>query len=253
MREIGHDDVRAELSQPALAFPVFGDADDALETGTTPGFNPRIRILQENSSTGRDVKPPERLEEQGWIGFSRQPQLAGIDTIHAHVDKIRQSGRFKDGGAICARRCHRDLHAGCAQRLEEFFRSWFSLAVPFQQITDETVLHSADAGNGIQRLLCAGIAFRQRQFSRRQESADTVESGTAIDMSQIIRLDVELLADLRATGLVLGKNSIEDLLPCQGMNTRGVCQHPVEIKHGGIEVIWIDLGVQLSLLPLSLD
>jgi hypothetical protein len=69
VREVGHDDVRAEVGQPALAFLVFSDADDALETGTTPGFDPCIRIFQENSSIGRDAKSPERLQKQRRIGL----------------------------------------------------------------------------------------------------------------------------------------------------------------------------------------
>ena len=109
-----------------LAAPGPGHTDDQGEAAPSAGFNAGLGVLDHDRTVGADAEALGGFEEQGGIGFARQPEPIGDDTVDPygeavddvssteHVSRVPAGGHRGDGDAGLGSRSIRPTVSGKA-------------------------------------------------------------------------------------------------------------------------------------------
>ncbi|GGC39353.1 hypothetical protein GCM10011371_28350 [Novosphingobium marinum] len=110
-----------------------------------------------------------------------------------------------------------------------------------QLLLEETILAVAETTDRLAIRRIGRIAMGQADLARYEEAAHSLVSGHAIDEASVV-LFSERAIWLAAPVCTLGKEFVEQLLPCRCMQLRRIGDHAVKVKEEGRVTLFMRIG-----------
>ena len=113
--QIADHRVRPAFGQRGTGFAGAVNADHEAKPTRAGGGDTGFGILHDNGAGRPYSQTTSGLQQHGRIGFTRQVEFLGDDTVHPDSEKVGDTGRGEYGSTVATGREHRDGHTRVGQ------------------------------------------------------------------------------------------------------------------------------------------